>query len=135
MSKSCGVVGTLSGGVLLLLASSANAFDFDGAWATDASKCAQIFTKKKNKISMTRHSELFGGGFVVEGDRIRGPAAACKISDRKEDGDMLHLIASCSTRIAILSPTQLDVKIEDDNKVTRFFANFSELAVSYTRCP
>jgi hypothetical protein len=134
MSTSVRVARLLLGGVLVLLASSANAFDFDGAWATDAAKCAQIFTKKKNKISMTKHSEFFGGGFIVEGSRVRGPAAACKISDRKEEGDMLHLIASCTTQIAILSPTQLDIKIEDDNKIIRFFANFSELAVSYTRC-
>jgi hypothetical protein len=134
MSTSGGIAGIILCGSLVLLASSAVAFDFNGAWATDAAKCAQIFTKKGGKVSMTKNSDYFGGGFIVEGDRIRGPSATCKVNNRKEEGGMLHLIASCATQIAILSPTQLDIKIEDDNKITRLFANFSEITASYTRC-
>jgi hypothetical protein len=121
--------------LLALFSSSANAFDFDGAWATDSAKCSKIFVKKHNKISMTPHSEFFGGGFIVEGARIRGPSAACKIISRKEEGAMLHLVASCSTEIAVLSPMQLDVRVEDNDKITRFFPNFSEITAPYTRCP
>jgi hypothetical protein len=121
-------------GAFMLLASSANAFDFDGAWATDAGNCPQIFVKKNNKISMSRRSDFFGGGFIVEGDRIRGPSATCKINGRKEEADMLRLIASCTTQIAILSPMQLDIKIESPDKIIRFFPNFPEIAIPYARC-
>jgi hypothetical protein len=121
-------------GAFILLASSANAFDFDGAWATDAGNCPQIFVKKNNKISMSRRSDFFGGGFIVEGDRIRGPSATCKINGRKEEADMLRLIASCTTQIAILSPMQLDIKIESPDKIIRFFPNFPEIAIPYARC-
>ena len=121
-------------GAFILLASSANAFDFDGAWATDAGNCPQIFVKKNNKISMSRRSDFFGGGFIVEGDRIRGPSATCKINGRKEEADMLRLMASCTTQIAILSPMQLDIKIESPDKIIRFFPNFPEIAIPYARC-
>ena len=134
MSTSDRVARTVLCGILVLLTFSADAFEFDGAWVTDAAKCAQVFTKKNNRISMSKRSEFFGSGFIVEGDRIRGPSATCKINNRKEEGDMLHLIASCTTQIAVLSPTQLDIKIEDSNRILRFFHNFSELAVPYTRC-
>ena len=58
--------------ILVLFSFSANAFDFGGAWATDASKCSNVFVKKKNGISLTRKSDFFGGGFVVGGDKISG---------------------------------------------------------------
>ena len=134
MSTSDRVARTVLCGILVLLTFSADAFEFDGAWVTDAARCAQVFTKKNNRISMSKRSEFFGGGFIVQGDRIRGPSATCKINDRKEEGDMLHLIASCATQIAVLSPTQLDIKIEGGNKIMRFFPNFSEIAIPYTRC-
>jgi hypothetical protein len=134
MSTSDGIAGMLSCTILVLLSSNAGAFEFDGAWATDAAKCAKVFVKKSNRISMTKHADLFGGGFIVEGDRIRGPLATCKINNRKEDGDMLHLVASCSTEISILSPMQLDIKIEGTNNIVRFFSNFSEIAIPYARC-
>jgi hypothetical protein len=47
---------------------------------------------------------------------------------------MLRLIASCTTQIAILSPTQLDIKIDGPDKITRFFPNFAEIAIPYARC-
>jgi hypothetical protein len=121
MSTSDKIAWTLSCMIFVLLGSNSRAFEIDGAWATDAAKCAKVFVKKSNKISMTKHADLFGGGFIVEGGRIRGTLATCKINNRKEDGDVLHLIASCSTEISILSPMQLDIKIEDTNKIVRFF--------------
>ena len=134
MSTSGRVARTALCGIFILLASSANAFDFDGAWATDAGNCAQIFTKKNNKISMSKRSDFFGGGFIVEGDRIRGPSATCKVNGRKEEGDILRLMASCTTQIAILSPTQLDIKIESGDKIIRLFPNFAEITIPYARC-
>jgi hypothetical protein len=118
----------------LLFSSNSHAFEFDGAWVTDAAKCTKVFVKKSNRISMTKQADLFGGGFVVEGGRIRGPLASCKIDSRKEDGDMLHLIASCSTAISVLSSMQLDIKIKDANNIIRFFPNFSEIETPYMRC-
>jgi len=102
--------------IFVLFSSNSGAFEFDGAWVTDAAKCAKVFVKKSNRISMTKHAELFGGGFIVEGDRIRGPA-----------------ILFCMS-LMILSPMQLDIKIEDTNNIVRFFSNFSEIAIPYTRC-
>ena len=47
---------------------SANAFDLNGNWTADDRNCDKVFVKKNNKISMTRNSGVFGGGFIVEGE-------------------------------------------------------------------
>jgi hypothetical protein len=46
--------------ILVLFSFSANAFDFDGAWATDAANCGKVFVKRNNRISMKRHADALG---------------------------------------------------------------------------
>jgi hypothetical protein len=120
--------------IFVLFSFSANAFDFDGAWVVDATKCGKVFVKRNNRIEMARHSDVFGGGFIVEGNQIRGALLTCKITDRKEESAILHLIALCSTKVALLSPMPLDLKIDDTDKVTRLYPSFPKITVSYTRC-
>ena len=118
----------------LVFSFSANAFELNGAWTADASNCGKVFVKKSNRISMTRNSDVFGGGFIVEGNKIRGQARTCKITGRKEEGGVLHLIASCTTDIAVLGAQELSAKIDNDNQLTRIFPSFPEMGISYYRC-
>lgn len=117
----------------MLYGTHAHAFDLSGAWAGDASICQKIFVKKKNNISITRNSDVYGSGFIVEGNKIRGKAAACTIKNRKEEAGILNLIAVCSTDIAF-STTQFQLKIDSDNKVTRLFPGMPDLTFDYVRC-
>jgi hypothetical protein len=105
--------------ICIVFSFSANAFDLNGTWTADDRNCNKVFVKKNNKISMTRNSDVFGGGFIVEGDQMRGQAKTCKITSRKEESGVLHLIASCSTDIAVLGTQQVDAKIDSDDKITR----------------
>lgn len=126
-----GVVFVVAG---LLLSSTANAVDLNGAWANDPSVCKQVFEKKNETISITRNSDNYGSGFIIEGNQIRGKIAKCTIKSRKEDGPLLQLIASCSTDVA-LSTVQFSLRIDDENKLTRVFPGIPEMALSYVRCP
>ena len=119
---------------VLLFGLSANAFDLDGAWTPDATNCNHVFAKRNNKILIGRKSDAFGGGFVVDGDHIRGPFLTCTIDHRKQDGATLNLMASCSSMLAPLSPMQFTVRFENDDKITRIFYSFPEISVSYERC-
>jgi len=112
----------------------ADAFDFDGAWTGDAANCSKVFVKRHNRLLITRNSDSFGGGFVVNGNLIRGPFLTCKIDKRNQDGAVLNLLASCTSMIAPLSPMQFTVRFENDDKITRIFSSFPELATSYERC-
>src|SRR4249920_4128357 len=111
----------------ILFSVSAHAFDLNGAWTTNDSNCNKVFVKKDNRISMTRNSSVFGGGFIVEGNQMRGQAKACKITSHKEEGGVLHLVAVCSTDIAVLGTQEVDAKIESDDKITRLFPSFPEM--------
>src|SRR4249920_4158110 len=111
----------------MVISFAASAFDLNGAWTTDDSNCAKVFVTKNNKLTMTRNSDVFGGGFIVEGNQIRGQAKTCKITSHKEEGGVLHLVAVCSTDIAVLGTQQVDAKIDSDDKITRLFPSFPEM--------
>ena len=118
----------------MVISFAASAFDLNGAWTTDDSNCAKVFVTKNNKLTMTRNSDVFGGGFIVEGNQIRGQAKACKITSRKEEGGVLHLIASCSTDIAVLGTQEVSAKIKSDDRITRTYPSFPEMGTTYFRC-
>ena len=118
----------------VLFSWSAHAFDLNGAWTADAQNCNKVFVKKNNKISMTRNSDVFGGGFIVEGNLMRGQAKTCKLMSKKEEGGVLHLIAACSTEIAVLGTQEVSAKIENENRITRIYPSFPEMGISFYRC-
>ena len=120
--------------VCIFFSFSANAFDLDGAWTADDSNCGKVFVKKNDKISMTRNADVFGGGFIIEKNQMRGQAKTCKITGRKEEGGVLHVIASCSTDIAVLGTQEMSAKIESDNRITRIYPSFPEMATTFYRC-
>jgi hypothetical protein len=111
----------------------AHAADITGAWATDASACNKIFSKKGGTISLTRDADLYGSGFIIDGNRIRAKIASCRITSRKEDGATVHLVASCATDI-MLSSVQFSMKVIDQNRIARTYPGIPELETPYERC-
>ena len=110
-----------------------HAADIDGVWASDADSCSKIYVKSAKGISFAKKADLYGSGFIIEGNKIRGKIASCNIKTRKQDGDTVHLIAVCSTDIAI-NTVQFTLKTVDSNKVTRLFPGMPELETNYERC-
>ena len=111
----------------------ARATDLNGAWASEEAVCDKIFQKTKNVISIRRASDFHGSGFIIDNNQIRGKMAKCSIKSRKEEGDLVHLIAVCSTDIA-LSTVQFSLKVDGDNRLTRIFPGMPEMSMSYVRC-
>ncbi len=83
----------------IALAVPAKAFELNGSWATAPTACGQVFIKKDGAISFRQDSDQYGGGFVIEGNKIRDQMQTCNISRRKEDGNVIHLVAMCATDI------------------------------------
>jgi hypothetical protein len=119
----------------LALVESAHALDLSGAWATNADQCSQVFVRKgrSNQVGFTALSEQYGGGFIVEADRLRGKFASCKIKSRKEDGQIVNIIAGCATDI-MLSNVQFSLKVLEPNKISRVFPGIMDMEISYYRC-
>lgn len=109
------------------------AADLNGAWASDASVCNKVFVKKENRISMTPDSELYGGGFVIEGNRATGTFQKCNIKSLKHDGAEIHLTAACSTGVMV-SDLQFTVKFVSDNQVNVISAGPVKTENPYVRC-
>jgi hypothetical protein len=110
------------------------AADVNGAWATDVTVCDKIFRKKGGVLALSNRSDTLGGGFIIDGDAIRGKNANCKIKARKQAGDLVHFVAACATDL-MLSNYELTLKVIDDNRVARVFAGMPEMETPYYRCP
>ena len=118
----------------MALGNPAQAIELDGSWATSPSACGQVFVKKDGAISFRQDSDQYGGGFIMEGNRVRGQMQTCTISRRKDDGNVIHMVAMCANDI-MASNVQFSAKIIDDNTVARIFPGMPEFTINYSRCP
>lgn len=110
------------------------AVEISGSWATDPSACSKVFIKKDGAVSFRQESDQYGGGFIVEENRIRGQMYTCTISRRKEEGDVIHMVAKCADDV-MASNVQLSAKVVDANTIARIFPGMPEFTLSYSRCP
>ena len=119
----------------LVLPECASASGLTGAWASDADLCGKVFVRRgrARQIDFTQFSGVYGGGFIIEADQLRGKFAKCKIKTRKEEGGSLNLIAACATDI-MLSNVQFVLKVIDDDNITRVFPGIEGMEVKYHRC-
>jgi hypothetical protein len=121
-------------GSLLVMTGRADAFDLNGAWASDADQCAKVFVRQGGKLGYTEMSDVYGGGFIIDGDQIIGKFARCRIKARKDDGMNVNLIAACATDI-MLSSVQFSVRELDANSIARLFPGMEDIEIRYHRCP
>ena len=117
-----------------MLPDKAVAFDLSGAWASERDLCGQVFSKKGSTLEFAELSDLYGSGFIVNGNRIRGKAAQCTITSQKQDGDNLELSAACASSI-MNQNVKFNLKIIDDNNINRSFPEISGMTLKYSRCP
>jgi hypothetical protein len=111
-----------------------HAFELTGAWSSQADLCKLVFTKKGNAVVFAEFLDLYGSGFLIEGNRIRGKATRCTITSRKQNGDNLDLTAACATSI-MHQDTSFILKVIDDNNIARVLPNIENMEIKYTRCP
>jgi hypothetical protein len=116
-------------GAWIATAGGAGAVDLNGAWAASADQCDKVFTRQGGKLGFTEMSDVYGGGFIIDGDQIVGKFARCKIKARKDNGPNANLIAACATDI-MLSSVQFSA-----NSIARLFPGMADMEISYHRCP
>jgi hypothetical protein len=126
---------TICAAIWIAFGSPVLAIDLNGAWATDASVCNKVFVKKGDIISFVQDSDQFGGGFIMDGNKVRGQMQTCTIKTRKEDGNLVHFLAACASDI-MASNVQFSARVIDDNTIARIFPGMGdELNIKYSRCP
>jgi hypothetical protein len=117
----------------LLMSSIARAEDLTGLWATDGSKCSQIFTKAGASYAFAQNSDIYGSGFIIDGRRIVTQMAKCDIKTRKQDGSTTHLILGCATDV-MLSSVQASFKMVGNDRIIRIFPGVGDMEIPYERC-
>ena len=127
------LAGALSLTATPLFAAPAWAFDLTGVWATDPAICGKVFAKRGKQVVFAELSDLYGSGYIFEGNRIRGKVARCNITSKSEEGSTIHLAAACSTSVAVEN-MGFELKIVDDNTFSRVFSGTSGMEVSFHRC-
>ena len=132
-SRGLVTVAALSLSSLLASAGSADAVELDGAWASSADQCDKVFTREGGKLGFTDMSEVYGGGFIIDGKQLIGKFARCTVKARKEDGPSVNMVASCATDI-MLSTVQFSLKQLDVNSVARLFPGMEDMEIKYYRC-
>ena len=123
----------LLGAIWIVLGNPAQAADLNGSWATNPSVCNKVFIKKGDVISFAQDSDQYGGGFIIEGSRVRGQMQSCTIKARKEVSNVIHIIAACANDI-MTSNVQFSAKIIDDSTIARIFPDMPEFTINYSRC-
>ena len=113
---------------------SANAAGIDGVWASEASICNKIFTRKGNQTSFTTDSDSYGSGLIIEGKRITGKMGRCVIGNMKREGNTIHLFSVCSSDISE-EPLQVSIRQINENKIMRIFPDIPEMETESVRCP
>jgi hypothetical protein len=118
---------------VIVMPGSAAAFDLNGAWASDADNCAKVFVRKGGQLTFTDMSDVFGGGFIIEGDQITGKFARCRIKTKKDEGKTINLVAACASDI-MLQNVQFSLRELDANSVVRLFPGMEGMEIKYARC-
>ena len=121
-------------GLSVMLPVEAHAIELTGVWASQTDLCKMVFTKKGNQIVFAEFSDLFGSGFIIDGNRIRGRSTNCTIKSRKQSGDSLELAASCASSV-MTSNVNFNLKVVDDNNIVRQFPGMEGMTLRYSRCP
>jgi hypothetical protein len=136
MGQAWGLNAVRAGLIVAALLSPGRAFAFDltGAWASDRQLCDKVFEKKGGAVGFTELSDLYGSGFIVNGDAIRAKAGKCTIKSQRQDGDSTVLNASCATTI-MTSELQFRYKVIDENTLLRDFPDIKDMTLQYSRCP
>ncbi|MGE9008521.1 hypothetical protein ACO2JO_08055 [Leptospira interrogans] len=125
----------ITAGAGLLSPQEVKAFELTGAWATSSEQCSKVFARKgrANQVTFTNFSGVYGGGFIVEANRLRGKFEKCSIKSKKENSQDINMVAACASGI-LLSNVQFFLKILDDNTISRQFPGMEEMEVKYHRC-
>ncbi|WP_234680326.1 hypothetical protein [Bradyrhizobium monzae] len=128
-----GLAGLLLACALLASLQEAGAFELSGAWSSDAELCDRVFTREGDKVIFAELSDLYGSGFVINGDRIIGKAAHCTIESTKQNNDSLELSAACASSI-MNQNVKFSLKIIDDNTIDRTIEEIPGMTLKYSRC-
>ena len=80
----------------------------------------------------TSVSDLYGGGFIIDGNGVRGKFVNRNIESKDQVGAIIHLSLACTDQVAT-EQVQFDLKVVNDNTLSKTFPG-TNIGVDYFRC-
>jgi hypothetical protein len=125
---------TVAAGILCVgQPASASPERLQGAWATGAATCDQVFTKRNGRLVFSKRSAEGWSGFIATGKHIRSANASCDVISSKQKGDVLTFLLGCENDI-IFDTVSVSVRFKNDGELARFDPDFPEVETPYHRC-
>lgn len=107
--------------------------EVQGAWAVEDMNCADVFVSHDGRMTLKKRQDDTLPGFVIDGESVRGVAAACRIAGFKPHPDGISVLLSCASQISV-GNLKLTVKLPDPNTMIQFDPEFPDLTTRYHRC-
>ncbi|MGN6459618.1 MAG: hypothetical protein ACTHLY_00285 [Pseudolabrys sp.] len=132
MSKHCWIALLAAFAVGSISAATA-ADQFEGVWAANGLPCNKVFRKKNGKVSFVSYYGERAAGLIVQGNRVQGGQAACKLLSRKEKGASFIAVLGCKEEI-IFDKIVVHARFNGPNELVRFDPDMPEIETTYHRC-
>ncbi|TGD96640.1 hypothetical protein [Methylobacterium nonmethylotrophicum] len=106
---------------------------YQGAWVLSGSNCAEIYSPASKGVSFKKPIDLFAPAFMVSGDRLRTPAASCRITSARPNGERQLLILNCANAVAA-NEVKVLMKIMPNGFLRRYYHEQDTAGIDYERC-
>jgi hypothetical protein len=116
----------------LIASASAVETALTGAWISGGTECGEVFSWTGRNLKFKK-TAAFEPAFIIAGNQIRTPHAACRIKNVKPAGERRILTLACETAVAsdevpaILGPGT-------DGSLNRYFSADDTTGSRYRRC-
>ena len=114
-------------------ATQAGLSSYQGAWVLSGRDCAEVYSSAGKGTSFKKPPDLFAPAFIVSGNRLRTPAASCRIASVRPDGERRLLILDCANAVAA-NEVKVFMKILPNGMLKRYYHEQDTAGIDYQRC-
>jgi hypothetical protein len=108
--------------------------DLQGGWIDSMLTCADVFNSSNGKLVLRNDDGFNVGGFIVEGNRIKGQARGCTVDRSRRKGSTITMLMSCKDSV-LASTQEITLRLNKNGTVTRTLSGFKDFSQTFKRCP
>ncbi|MFE1599766.1 hypothetical protein [Methylobacterium sp. ID0610] len=122
-----------SAGVSGAQAAEAGLSGYQGAWVLGGRDCADVYASAGKGPSFKKPLDIFAPAFVVSGNRLRTPAASCRIKAVRSMSDRQVLTLDCANLVAA-NEVRVIMATSPNGGLKRYYSDQDPTGVEYQRC-
>jgi hypothetical protein len=103
-----------------------------GAWISGGTECGEVFSGTGKNLNFKKNA-AFEPAFIISGNQIRTPHAACRIKKVKPEGERRILTLACETAVAADEVPAI-LGRGTDGSLNRYFSADDTTGSRYRRC-